>query len=160
MGNTKKHLVLTFGADFDAAQKHTVSFFQKTMLLRYDNVTISKEKSCQATEASFWKRLDDGVAANREILSGFISELHDSGLQDLRNLHELQQGYQSKVFHIVAHLLDGFIGIDSVFYSLPEDSHWLSEKLRAEILRSPEKYWLLSVTAQFSSAESASLVHL
>jgi len=40
-------------------------------------------------------------------------------------------------------MLDGFIGIDSVFYNLAEDSHWLSAPLRKTIEQHPEHYWLV-----------------
>jgi hypothetical protein len=63
-----------------------------------------------------------------------------TGIEDLL---ALKPGYPSKVLHILTHMLDGFIGIDSAFYNLVEDSHWLSEPLRTTILRNPEGYWLV-----------------
>ena len=55
------------------------------------------------------------------------------------------QGYESKVLHIITHLVDGFFGADTVFYNLEEDSHWLSDKLTDKIKEQPEKFWLLKI---------------
>jgi hypothetical protein len=72
-------------------------------------------------------------------------ELQETGLGRAEDLLTLQQGYPSKLLHILTHMLDGFIGIDSVFYNLIEDSHWLSAPLRSTILHKPEHYWLVPV---------------
>ena len=53
------------------------------------------------------------------------------------------------MLHVITHLLDGFFGIDSYFYNLVEDSHWVSEELRATIKTSPSRYWLIAVEADF-----------
>jgi hypothetical protein len=57
----------------------------------------------------------------------------------------LQQGYVTKVLHTLTHLLDGFIGIDSVFYNLVEDSHWASEGLLKALQDTAGEYWLVPV---------------
>jgi hypothetical protein len=57
----------------------------------------------------------------------------------------LKQGYATKILHTLTHLLDGFIGIDSAFYNLVEDSHWVSGELAEAIRVAGAEYWLVPV---------------
>ena len=158
MGNIKIHKVLCHG-DFEAARQHTLNFFAKTMLLHYDAIDVVREESFPVTSPRFWPELEDGIAQNKQIMTGYLQELQDMDCHYIADLADLEFGYPSKVLHLVAHFLDGFIGIDSVFYSLPEDSHWLSDKLRLAIIDDPDSYWLLHVVAGFKSAGEAAIVH-
>ena len=65
----------------------------------------------------------------------------------LQDLFFIKQGFESKILHTVTHMLDGFIGVDSAFYNLIEDSHWLSPSLRREITSHMHEYWLVRVVA-------------
>jgi hypothetical protein len=58
----------------------------------------------------------------------------------------------------VAHLVDGFFGIDTVFYNLADDSHAVSPQLRQEIEATPGEYWLLKIHAEIKSADRETLV--
>ena len=78
---------------------------------------------------------------------GLIHELQESGYHTLVELAEIKQGYESKTLHTLVHLLDGFIGIDSKFYNLIENSHLISASLRREIKQTPAHYWLLQIEA-------------
>jgi len=89
--------------------------------------------------------METGIAANRTFCSALLKELQETGLTELEDLLAIQPGYPSKLLHILTHMLDGFIGTDSVFYNLVEDSHWLSEPLRSTIQQNPESYWLVPV---------------
>ena len=60
----------------------------------------------------------------------------------------------------MAHLLDGFFGIDSQFYNLPEDSHWLGESLRKQIETGPAEFWLVRVAATLESKEHQAIAGL
>src|SRR4030043_54062 len=71
-----------------------------------------------------------------------------SQINILKDLQELPQGYKSKILHVITHLLDGFFGIDTYFYNLEEDSHWVSEELKEKIKTNPPIFWLLSLEAQ------------
>ena len=158
MENIKIHKVLCYG-DFEAARQHTLNFFTETMLLHYDTVDVGREESYSGANPQFWPELEQGIVQNKQIMAGYLQELKDTGCQYIADLADLEFGYSSKVLHLLTHFLDGFIGIDSVFYSLPEDSHWLSDKLRQVIIDDPTSYWLLHVIAGFHSVGEVALVH-
>ncbi|MCD6549031.1 MAG: hypothetical protein J7K10_06135 [Thermodesulfobacterium sp.] len=81
----------------------------------------------------FWEILEYGIEKNKEALLNFLKELKREGFSKIEDILEISQGYLSKVFHIIVHLVDGFFSIDSTFYNLIEDSHSLSKALRKEI---------------------------
>ena len=160
MGMTKTHWMLCAGDDFATARAAVLSFFKKSILLSYDDIDVAEHDACSAVDEGFWRELTEGIAANRLVLRGFIDELQTEGCREIDDLTALPLGYPSKVLHLIAHLLDGFIGIDSVFYNLLEDSHWLSDGLGDSIRKNPSKYWLIRVEASFMSAEAAAFIHL
>jgi len=157
---TKTHWMLCAGDDFATARGSVRSFFKKSILLAYDDVYAVEHTSCSAEDERFWRELEAGVAANRLVLRGFLDDLRAEGCREIEDLTTLSLGYPSKVLHLIAHLLDGFIGIDSVFYNLLEDSHWLSDELRDIIRETPARYWLVKVEASFMSAETAAIIHM
>lgn len=152
------HLMLALAPDESRAAEAVRLFFARTQLVRYDTVTIAAEKSLTGGHSGFWERIEEGVAENRRVLAGILAELKKAGVRALDDLAQLPQGYQSKLAHTATHLLDGFFGIDSAFYNLVEDSHWLSEPLRREIARRPEEYHLLTVKAELDFARRQNLV--
>ena len=154
------HELLAIGPDFAAAKSYVLRFFDKTQLVRYDSVAVAADQAVSAEHATFWDRIEQGMAANRQVLAELLEELKESGVFSLGDLEELPQGYQSKTIHTVAHLLDGFFGIDTVFYNLVEDCHWLSATLRQEILADPSEYWLIKATGTFKvlSPEKAAIL--
>ncbi len=154
----KIHKILVRGDDFSHAEKRVTGFFAKTTILRYDTLSVSAEESLQATQEAFWDELEAGIAANRKVMAEFAAELKDSKVTTLEEALTLRDAYSCKLIHLIAHFLDGFIGIDSVFYSLSEDSHWLSPAEQKNIETSPQKYWLLQVKGDFSSREEASFI--
>lgn len=93
----------------------------------------------------FWDTLGMGLAANDVFARRMLAHLKEEGVTTLDGLLELKQGYSTKILHTLTHLLDGFIGIDSVFYNLVEDSHWVSEELSETIREQVEAYWLVPV---------------
>ncbi|MBA3014675.1 MAG: hypothetical protein KKD63_04570 [Proteobacteria bacterium] len=155
----KKHWLMCEADDFAAARSHILKFFSNSMLLHYDAVLAVEESSCSADNEVFWTVLDQGVSDNYKILQGFIGDIQGEGCQQIADVTTLAKGYPSKLLHIIAHFVDGFIGIDSVFYNLIEDSHWLSEGLRETIQRSPGRYWLVLVETSFTSPQTAALIH-
>lgn len=159
MGMTKTHWLLCAAESFETARDHVLAFFHNSTVLCYDAVEVVESGSSSANDERFWVELEEGITANRRVLRGFLDDLQAEGCREIEDLNSLPMGYVSKVLHIVAHLLDGFIGIDSVCYNMAEDSHWLSAGLREGILLRPEGYWLIRVEASFESAESASLIH-
>jgi deoxyhypusine synthase len=155
----KIHKILIRADDFRQAEKHVIDFFQKISLINYDSVEISLEKSLPATQTVFWDEIDKSIFANRRVMNEFADELKDSGVKSLDDTLLLTDGYTCKLFHMIAHFLDGLIGIDTVFYNLREDSHWLSETEKFNIQSSPEKYWLIHVKGSFSSLAATSFLH-
>ena len=73
----------------------------------------------------------------------FLVNLKQEGFTALDDIQSLEKGYLSKILHTIAHLQDGFIGIDSRFFSLVEDSHGISRDLPQKIAAAPENYWIL-----------------
>lgn len=123
-------------------------FLDKTLLIKYDNIEFTRDRSCSASDQEFWAMVDDGLEQNRQSVIGLIDELRENGYGQLTELAGMRQGYESKLLHILVHLLDGFIGIDSKFYNLVEDSHQVSEALRRKIEQTPDHYQLLQVEAE------------
>jgi len=121
------------------------------MLIHYDEVLVREEESVNGTEKNFRVRLREGLQANREVLGKFLADLKDEGFSALDDLQAMEKGYLSKILHLIAHLQDGFIGIDSRFYNLAEDSHGVSKSLQQKIDAAPQKYWILKVTGRIAS---------
>ena len=93
-----------------------------------------------------------GLLANYQVTGELLKSLRDEGFETLADLQGLEKGYLSKILHTVAHLQDGFIGVDSRFYNLEEDSHNVSRDLRQKILAAPSSYWILRVIGRIASA--------
>lgn len=144
---------------FAAAKSHVLKFFNNSSLLQYDSIAVVEEESYNAEKQEFWPALEQVINANMSILRGFIDDLQGEGCREIKDLQRLAMGYPSKLLHMIAHLVDGFIGIDSVFYNLIEDSHWISEALRKAVLKAPDRYWIVRLEASFSSPSSAALIH-
>ncbi len=155
--NVKIHRVLCHG-DFDSARRHTLNFFADTMLLNYDKVLVRENGSYNASAPEFWPLVAEGIKQNRLLLMGYLNELREMGYDNIEALGNMASNYPSKVLHLAAHILDGFIGLDSAFYSLPEDSHWLSENMRQTITASPAEFYLLEVSGVFHNQREAALI--
>jgi len=146
------HDVLLAGSDFASCRRQVDRFFARTMLIRYDEVLVLENESINGTGKEFPVRLQEGLAANRQATGELLKNLKDEGFETLEDLQGLEKGYVSKIFHTIAHLLDGFIGIDSRFYNLEEDSHGISRDLQQKILAAPQNYWILRVKGRIASA--------
>lgn len=146
------HDILLAGSDFEACRKRVMGFFDRTMLIRYDEVLVLEEDSISGAGKEFSKRLQEGLAANQQVMGELLKNLKDEGFATLEDLQGLEKGYVSKIFHTIAHLLDGFIGIDSRFYNLEEDSHTISRDLQQKILAAPQNYRILRVKGRIASA--------
>jgi hypothetical protein len=150
------HLLLVTGADRHEAAERVRHFFAKNFLVKYEQVTIIEERTLSAGDGEFWNHLNNGIAKNREVLRGLLDELRESGYEKLPDLAGMKQGYESKVLHIVTHLLDGFFGADTFFYNLEEDSHDLSERLAGAIRADPHGFWLVETECTISSGHESS----
>ena len=146
------HDILLAGPDFESCHKRAKHFFDRTMLIRYDEVLILENESVNGADKEFSTRLQDGLAANQQVIGELLGNLKEEGFVTLEDLQGVEKGYVSKIFHTIAHLLDGFIGIDSRFYNLEEDSHGISKDLQQKILSAPSNYWILKVNGRIASA--------
>lgn len=154
------HKILAMEPDLEKSSGHVLRFLDHTTLVQYDAVRVVEAESCSGSDPRFWPWLEQGLADNRKVLTQLTGELRAAGTKEFSDLLAMPQGFQSKIFHTMAHLLDGFFGIDSQFYSLPEDSHWLGDSLRKEIEANPEDFWLITVKATLESLEHHTIAGL
>lgn len=118
------HLILVFAQNKEQACLQVQKFFKNTLLVQYDAVDILKDECLAATETEFKDKLNEAISRNQETLQKFISEFEKTGFKTLADLQHVEHGYPSKMLHIITHFLDGFIGVDTAFYNLIDDSHW------------------------------------
>jgi hypothetical protein len=140
-----RHEILVRGKDLEACKGKVLRFFRDYQLVRYSSVTVLEDESLPASDPGFGDRLESAGLENRRILHELVEELRGEGVSLLNDLENMPQGYRTKMLHVITHLLDGFFGIDSFFYNLEEDSHWVSEQLRRKMAGAPTDYWLLPV---------------
>jgi hypothetical protein len=145
---TYYHEILTKGPDFEFSQKRVLRFFQKYHLVSYSHVYVIDSESLPASSHDFEGRLQKALLINRQLLHNLLNELQSEGYTTIQDLQTMPQGHRTKIFHVITHLLDGFFGLDTHFYNLEEDSHWVSEALWDKIKANPSQYWLLSVKAE------------
>ena len=153
-----RHTVLIEGSDLEACKNQLLNFFEQTTLVQYDDIVI-EENALSGEAQNFNDELQRAILRNREMLQGFIDELAATGFEKRNDLADVVQGYHSKVLHIIAHFLDGFIGIDSAFYNMIDDSHWVSEETREQISRAPGRFQLLYLQGYSTSPAVAALLH-
>lgn len=147
------HDILLKGSDLESCCKRVEHFFDRTTLIRYDEIFVSESESINGSGRDFSQRLQDGLAANRQVVGELLGNLQDEGFETVADLQDLEKGYLSKILHTIAHLQDGFIGVDSRFYNFEEDSHTVSRDLRQKILANPDNYWILRVIGRISSED-------
>ena len=137
------HDILLAGTGFAFCRKRVQRFFAGTMLVRYDRIHVPEEDAVSGTAGLFHERLSQGLVANRGVVEDLLANLKEEGFTTLDDLKCLEKGYLSKILHTLAHLQDGFIGIDSRFYNLEEESHGVSRELERKIEADPGAYWIL-----------------
>lgn len=155
-----RHSILATGNSCEDTRTQVLHYFANSSLVRYDKVVNSRDRNLAASNPAFDVELERVLGRNREILAGFIKELGVAGERNHIELSAIDQGYQSKLLHIIAHFLDGFIGIDSAFYNLVDDSHWLPEATAVRIKNEPGKYWLYYLDCYSMSPREAALLHM
>jgi hypothetical protein len=154
-----RHEMLVAGESFKSCRKQVRDFFARTELVRYDRISIDDNGSKSGSHQDFDRSVTEAIRKNRIILEGLAEDLKNAGVRTTTDLLTLPQGYPSKVLHILTHFLDGFIGTDSVFYNLVDDSHWLPEQTRQAISAAPDGYWLIPVDGFSDTPEKAALIH-
>jgi hypothetical protein len=154
------HLMLVTGESHKSCRKQVKNYFARTELVRYDRIEIDDKACLAGSHQNFARCLDEAIAKNKNILEGLIKDLENTGVKTTGDLLKLKQGYPSKVLHIATHFLDGFIGIDSSFYNLIDDSHWLPERTRQAIAEAPDDFWLIQVDGFSETPEKAALIRM
>ena len=146
--NVYQHEILVKGTDFETSRAKVLQFFERYQLVRYSQIAVLRDASLASDYPDFDDRLQKTILKNREIVRALIDEFQGEGINTLHDLSVLPQGYKTKMLHVITHILDGFFGIDTYFYNLEEDSHWISDNLLAKIHSGPSRYWLLTIEAQ------------
>ena len=159
MQRISQHNILVGGKSFAHCNQQVQKFFDLTSLVIYDCIEIRKQTSVSGLDAGFLELIDQAQQKNKAIAKRLIVEISNSGIKKTEDLINIKQGYLSKTFHLLSHFLDGFIGIDSYFYNLLDDSHWLSTETRQLIEMTPAHYWLIHVEGFTTTPEEASLLH-
>ena len=142
-----RHEFLVQGVDLSACTARIHTFLEEYQLVRYGQVEVIESASLTGRDPAFAARLEEALSENRRRIRAFLEELRGEGVENLRQLETLPQGYQSKTLHTVTHLVDGFFGIDSFFYNLVEGSHGVSEDLMGRMAADPVGYRLISLKA-------------
>ena len=139
------YLLLVKATSKDEGCKQVLHFLNTTELISYDRFDIHDVGCMDANHQQFWPAMATAMEKNRLFSAMLLEELKGTGVATVEDLLQLSPGYPSKLLHILAHMLDGFISIDSALYNLVEDSHQVSTSLEKTIHTSPEKYWLIPV---------------
>jgi hypothetical protein len=160
MKKISRHKLLVAGDSYDHCLMQIHKFFDLTSLVIYDCIEADPKQSVAGLDAAFLPAVNSAIARNREIMQSLIDELTANGIKTQTDLLAIEQGYLSKTLHILSHFLDGFVGIDSYFYNLLDDSHWLPATRQQEIDKSPQSYWLIHVDGYSATPEEAGLLHM
>jgi len=137
------HEFLVKGGDVGECCRRVETFLEKNLLLRYQEVEVDPARCLRGDDPDFFPRIAAAEEEVRRVIKRLLDELVAAGFSRTAELASLDQGYISKTLHTVVHLLDGFIGIDSAFYNLADDSHRLGRERAEQIKKSPEGYHLV-----------------
>jgi hypothetical protein len=160
MKRLSQHKILVAGDSFEHCCDQLHKFFDLTSLVIYDCIEARAQHSCSGLDSQFFSRITVAENRNRKMMEELITELERSGIAKSADLLDIAQGYISKTLHILSHFLDGFIGIDSYFYNLLDDSHWLPPQTRQTIQNNPGHYWLIHIDCYSATPKEAGLLHL
>lgn len=159
MKRISRHKILVAGTSYDHCMMQVQKFFDLTSLVIYDCVEADREQSLSGLDTDFFPAIQSALAKNRETMQKLADDLAANGVSSLSDLLNIEQGYVSKTLHILSHFIDGFIGIDSYFYNLLDDSHTLPSARHQEIEKAPQNYWLIHLDGYSASPEEAGLLH-
>lgn len=159
MQQISEHKMLLTGESFDHCSAQVHKFFDLTSLVIYDCIEAVESQSSSSLDADFFDRIITAEKHNRQMVQDLINELVKAKIRKTEDFLNIEQGYLSKTLHILSHFLDGFIGIDSYFYNLIDDSHWLPPPTAQAIHDKAHHFWLLHVNCYATTAEEAGLLH-
>ncbi|PHR30637.1 MAG: hypothetical protein COA36_01110 [Desulfotalea sp.] len=159
MQRISQHNILVKGDSFAHCHQQVRKYFDLTTLVIYDCLEIREQQSVSGLDANFMAVIDLAQKKNKDIALHLIAEIANSGIENTEDLIKIEQGYLSKTLHLLSHFLDGFIGIDSYFYNLLDDSHWLFPETRQLIKNHPTHYWLIHVDGFTTPPQQAPKCH-
>ncbi len=139
------HIFLVQEEDCQAGKELVFRYLDRNPLITYADMLVRDEEVMNGAGDRFWSTVEQGIRKNMDFASSMLTILKDEGVQSLDDLLTMKEGYLTKVLHTITHMLDGFIGVDSIFYNMVEDSHRMSGQLRKNIQETPEHYWLIPV---------------
>ncbi|MBU0946519.1 MAG: hypothetical protein KJ804_20655 [Proteobacteria bacterium] len=140
-----RHVFLVQAENRQDAVYQVIHFLQTTDLISYGQLNVDETAVLVGDSDVFWQTLSQGVEKNKAFSRQILEELQKNGVHEVVDLLTIPLGYPSKLLHILTHMLDGFVGIDSFFYNLVEDSHWLGKTLEIVIRETPQQFWLVPV---------------
>ncbi len=155
MNQISQHNMLLVGDSFDHCKEQVHKFFDLTSLVVYDCIEAVESQSFSSLDSDFFDRILAAEEHNRRVVRKLIDELVAAKIEKTEDFLNIQQGYLSKTLHIMTHFLDGFIGVDSYFYNLIDDSHWLPPATTQAIHEKSHHFWLLHVNCFATTAEEA-----
>lgn len=160
MKRLSQHKILLSGESFEHCCDQLHRFFDLTSLVIYDCIEARREHSAMGLDSTFFSHIATAEGRNRKIIGDLVAELDKAGIKNTLDLQNIAQGYLSKTLHILSHFLDGFIGIDSYFYNMLDDSHWLPPHTRQAIQTNPGHYWLIHIDCYSATPEEAGLLRM
>lgn len=160
MERIAQHKILVAGNSFENCCDQVSRFFALTSLVIYDCIQVIDDKCRSGLDADFFEVTAAAEQKNRDTVNTLINDLEQTGARTIADLRGLEHGYPSKVLHIISHLLDGFIGIDSHFYNLPADSHWLAPEAAQAIKDDPGGFWLIHIDCYSATPEEAGILRM
>lgn len=160
MEKIAQHKILVAGDSYTNCCDQVHRFFNLTSLVIYDCIQVIEENCLNGLDEDFHDQLKSAEQKNRDMVAKLTDELQQTGVDTIADLKTLEHGYPSKVLHVLSHFLDGFIGIDSFFYDLAADSHWLSDTSLAKLSMSPDHYWLIHIDCYSASPGEAGILRM
>ena len=142
------HGLLVNGTDRAYCAGRVMDFFARTPLVRYDRVDVDRRRCLANGSEGFDRLLQKYLRLNQERTAALVRDLAAEGFATLDDLIRLPQGYPSKLLHTLAHLCDGFFGIDAAFYDLDESSCQLGPGRHQWLAAHPGQCWLITVQAR------------
>jgi hypothetical protein len=158
MNKIAEHKMLLTGDSFDHCSEQVHKFFDLTSLVIYDCIEAVESQSCSSLDAGFFDQIITAENHNRRMVQDLIDELLKAKIERTEDFLHIEQGYLSKTLHILSHFLDGFIGIDSYFYNLIDDSHWLPPTTVQAIHDKAHHFWLLHINCFATTPEEAGVL--
>lgn len=158
MQRIAQHQVLVAGDSFSQCRDHVLDFFAHTNLVRYDEIRVLERQCRWGPDEDFAILLEEAEQENKARIANLVRELQQTGAIAIDDLINLEHGYPSKVLHVLCHFLDGFVGIDTWFYNLIDDSHRLPTATRQAIEKQPERYRLIHIDCYSATPEEAALL--